>query len=158
MQEETSFDYVCLSLQVIPLILKVYDVTPIEWEVPETNRQVQWYLDKIERLDDTFPIPVKFHLPSNDVPKDVFRYTLKLTFRPSQPSFPFSLKFSDLYDDLVSKGMETGEIKVFWFLFSPEPMSKYQIETLLKQYGEVYAPVCHPLYVGFELVGALRGV
>lgn len=157
MLEETSLDYKFLRLQVIPLILKVYDATPIEGIVPDVNRSIQYLLDKIENLPETFPIPENFHRISHEVVKGTFRYDLKLTFKRSQNLFPFSLRFPKLYEDLVSKGMESNQIEVFWFIHSPERLSRYQLAHLVREYGSSFTPACHSLFVSFELVGAWKG-
>jgi len=143
---------------VIPLTLKVNNVVVLVADKPEVNRQVQYYLDKVERLDDKPLIPEKFHLLTSDIDCGCFRYDLSLSFTTSSPTLPFSQKFSELVEDLVEKGMEKDQFDVVWFVYSPERLSKYKLECLVKQYGEVFHPEGYSVLLSFQMVGVWRGI
>ena len=157
MENETSLDYRVLSLKVIPLILKVTNVVPVEGVTSPVDAQRLGYLDRIDKLQERFPIPEKFHLVSREVDKGAFRYDLAMTFESLENPSPFLLVFADVVGITPEKEVEQKQTVVLWQFHSPEPLSTYQLGHLVREHGETFPPACHPVFVGFELVGAYRG-
>lgn len=156
MEDITKLEYHIISLCVIPVTLKVYGVTPIEGDPPVIDRQVQWYLDKIDRLEERIPIPENFHLVTRDVSKGIYRYVVKVTYEKPLFGYIPSPTQREALVRVWGRYLKPEQIGVFWYLYSPERLSKYQIGHLLREYGDSFPPPCHPVFLSYDLVGAYR--
>lgn len=149
--------YSRLHFWVIPLTLRGYVEGTYIDDLPEVDRAIQWRLDKVKRLGDESPIPSKFHQVKGDIEKGAFCYELHLTYsKVVEEEFSVEAQVDGVIS-IVTEIERPCSIRVCWALFSPQPLSVNQLESVIKQYGEIYHPLDFTTLLRQELVGAWKG-